>query len=439
MPKGVHRVAHRTPFGGWRGWHSRRRQPSAHERHLNRLVAMLLCLICGAPASTVFALQVLDVEDPFAAPRLRLEHSVTIRGTPRGEPALTAPRSLLADSSAIYVLDPSVFGVHRFDRRGNWLGTIGAEGDGPGEFRRPTDMGWSSDTLWIADLALGRLSFINRHSDAFSRQIQFRITTVRSITVPRRMLGSSILSVPQFLGDEAADADSVPFLLMNEEGSVHDTLGWRAVGRRTVSVPVGTNSERQGSFGTLTLSHPFDVRSLTALDPRSRWLYVGTWRSDRVGEDYFELAQISPVADTVIAVRLPFPRNPVRPEDVESYARSMHEVLSEAVRAHVSAEELAEELSRRIRDPRQSTVDAMMAGEDQVIWFRRTILAEEERRERRWAAYRFKEGFVGVAVLPKGHDLLAVTRELLWTTSRDGFGLPTIMGWRVSWPEPVAR
>ena len=64
----------------------------------------------------------------------------------RSRPELTAPAVLVTDSTHIYVLAPAAVGVHRFDRRGGWVETIGGEGDGPGEFRRATAMGWLSDT-----------------------------------------------------------------------------------------------------------------------------------------------------------------------------------------------------------------------------------------------------------------------------------------------------
>src|SRR5262245_41757179 len=38
--------------------------------------------------------------------------------------------------------------IRFYDAGGKLLGTVGREGDGPGEFRTVTRVGWSSDTLW---------------------------------------------------------------------------------------------------------------------------------------------------------------------------------------------------------------------------------------------------------------------------------------------------
>ncbi|WP_419167406.1 hypothetical protein [Candidatus Palauibacter sp.] len=89
--------------------------------------------------------------------------------------------------------------------RASGLDAIGGEGDGPGEFLRAADMGWFSDTLWVSDPAAGRMSFFDRRSGDFVRSLQFRFASDQSITVPRRMFGSSILSVPQYASGVAAD------------------------------------------------------------------------------------------------------------------------------------------------------------------------------------------------------------------------------------------
>ncbi len=361
-----------------------------------------------------------------------------IRGTLSGDPELTAPRALLADSRNIYVLDSVVHGVHRFDRLGNWLGIIGAGGDGPGEFRRPTDMGWLSDTLWVSDLALGRLTLFDPDSDSAIRDVQFRVASRQSVTVPRRMLGFSILGVPQFPNDASADVDSVPLLLLDENGNVQDTLAWQMAGREAISILIDMSSgDGRPNYGTLTVNHPFDRRSLTAADARGRWIHVGTWRKDRHRQESFELVQISDTADTLAVVRLPFRRDAASQRDLDSYARGAHRGLPEIVRGRLSVQKLGDELLRQVADPTQPTVDAMIADEDRKIWFRKTMRAGDEERQRQWTAYHFERGFVGSVRLPIGHDLLAASGGLLWTVSSDNLGLPTIVGWTVSWPSSV--
>ena len=384
-------------------------------------------------AAGATAYQVADT-DPFAVPPLRLTRVVTITSSVAGNPQLTAPKTILADSANILVLDPPASGVHRFDDSGRWLGLIGGEGDGPGEFRSPSDMGWFMDTLWVSDPAAGRMSLFNGHSGDFVRSTQFRSISDQGVTVPRRMLGSLILSVPRLASGAAADTDSVPVLLLDHDGVLRDTLAWRLTGRETASIPVEVNSPDSGwSHGTLTVRHPFDARSLFAADPRGRWLYFGTWRTGADDASYFELLQITGRADTIAITPLPFPRFPVSRHDIESYAEQVYADLPKNIRSRLSERELANQTVRQVARPARAAIDAMVAGDDQTIWLREGVGVSEEPSSR-WVAYRFGQGFLGVAALPEGHELVAESGGLLWTKSWDSLGLPGVTGWKISWP-----
>ncbi len=400
------------------------------------LRATLSCsTLLTLPQASV-ALQVSDVSDPFSGGLLHLSEAVTIRGAPVGGPELTAPRALLVDSDAIYVLDPAVHGVHRFDSVGRWLVTIGSEGEGPGEFRRPTDMGLSADTLWISDQVLGRLSLFDGESGSVIRTVQFRVAGARHVTTPRRILNSWILGIPQYYGTSAAELDSIPLILFDEKGGVRDTLAWQAIGRGTVSILIQTDPGSASGRGRLRINHPFDPRSLTAVDPRGRSMYIGTWRLDRHRNGDFELLRISGAADTVAKARLPFGRAPASRRDVDAYARTAHEGLPPNIRARLTARDLSRQLERQVPRPVHSTIDAMVAGEDGTIWLRKTAQGDVPSASR-WVAYRFGAGFLGVAVLPAGQRLLAASGGLLWTVTEDGLGVPQITGWAISWPSGV--
>ena len=264
------------------------------------LSSALVVLKCAAAAG-----QAPERVTPFSETPLHLERQVEIRGTEQGDAELTAPRSILTDSSYIYVLDSAAFGVHRFDRHGRWETTIGKEGEGPGEFRRPMAMGWLGDTLWVADRGLSRLSFFSPDG-VFLRSLRFSIISGPAVVMPRRALqGARVVSVPYVPTRSTLAIDSLPVLLLDEEGAIRDTLAWQALGQ--VAVVVATSSG-VGDSGdrTLSISHPFDRRSLLTYDPLSRWLDLGTWRPAE--ESSFELLRITAEADTIVSVRLPLGR-----------------------------------------------------------------------------------------------------------------------------------
>lgn len=367
-----------------------------------------------------------QTQGQFDGTPLRLENRVEIRATEQGGPDLTAPMVLVADSIQIYVLDPAAFGVHRFDRRGHWLGTIGREGDGPGEFRQPTAMGWLSDTLWVADRSLSRLSFFDR-AGTFLRSVRFAIVSGPATVMPRRAShGGRIVSVPYVSVQSATDMDSLPVLVLDEDGVVRDTLAWRAVGQVAVSVAAPA-SDGELVPRTMSVSHPFDRRSLLAHDPHSRWLYLGTWRTGVDGQSYLELLRVTTASDTAAFVRLPLSRVAISRREVQSYAKRIHGGLPASFRSRVSSGELARAFLGQIERPSETAVNAMVASEDGTVWLRRTPSGTASLT--RWVGYDHAGHFVGFLEFPAEYYLMAASGGMLWTVDRDALGLPTITGW----------
>lgn len=63
-------------------------------------------------------------------------------------------------SGQLAVAQPQDGTVLLFSADGRQLATIGRKGSGPGEFRGINQLGWSGDTLWVADYSNNRLSLI---------------------------------------------------------------------------------------------------------------------------------------------------------------------------------------------------------------------------------------------------------------------------------------
>ncbi len=73
----------------------------------------------------------------------------------------------------MYTLHPMENQVRVHSASGQFVGTIGRPGEGPGEFKSVGVMGWVGDTLWVLDFGLYRYSY-------FSPDGEF----LRSVTVP---------------------------------------------------------------------------------------------------------------------------------------------------------------------------------------------------------------------------------------------------------------
>lgn len=394
-----------------------RRTPSARVRAL--VVASL------ANFGALAADQEADPFDLPDIPRIEFCRAVEI-GTATGGAELTDPWGVLADSTHIYVLDPPAFGVHRFDRTGAWLSTIGSEGEGPGEFRRPTAMGLVSDTLWVADGGLSRLSYLSREGE-YVRSVRFSVVLGSSVYTPRRaLIGGGILSTEHF-STSAPVLPTLNLLVFDEEGEIAETLAWRPRGRAAVSVttPGGNGGQRGGS---VSLSHPLDLQSLIAYDPLGRWVYVGGWRPDQLSSSNFELMRITPSGDTAMAVRLPLARRALEADEVQAHARMIRSALPEALRTRIGERALLRAFAEQIPHPAETAVDAMLASEDGTVWLRQTRGGSE--RSTHWARFRPGVGLDGFVDLPAGHRLLAASGGALWTVNRDIWGVPSVIGWR---------
>ena len=78
------------------------------------------------------------------------------------ETALTSVGSVLAGADGrFYVTQPQDNTVRIYGKAGELLGRFGRQGDGPGEFRGMSAMGWwagGKDTLWISDFQTRRVN-----------------------------------------------------------------------------------------------------------------------------------------------------------------------------------------------------------------------------------------------------------------------------------------
>ncbi|MXW56701.1 MAG: hypothetical protein F4Z59_08640 [Gemmatimonadales bacterium] len=290
--------------------------------------------------------------------------------------------------------------------------------------------------LWVSDRNLSRLSFFDL-GGAFLRSVRFTIISGPSTIMPRRASpGRRIVSVPYVSVQSATEMDSLPVVVLDEDAVVRDTLAWQAVGRVAVSVATPPG-DGESIPRTMSVNHPFDRRSLLAHDPHSRWLYLGTWRTDADDRDDLELLRVTTAGDTAAFMRLPFGRVAISRDEVRSYARRICGGLPESFRSRVSSGELTQAFLSQIARPSRTAVDAMVASEDGTVWLRRTSSTTTSSTQ--WVGYGPDGRFVGSVEFPVEYHLMAASGGMLWTVDRDPLGLPTVAGWTYESGEAVGR
>jgi hypothetical protein len=63
---------------------------------------------------------------------------------------------------SLFLLDPPQKSLFRFSPRGEFLGRVGRDGEGPGEFRWPLGLGTLGEDIWVVDMQLRRLTVFDR-------------------------------------------------------------------------------------------------------------------------------------------------------------------------------------------------------------------------------------------------------------------------------------
>ena len=117
------------------------------------ICTLLLATACGNADGTVA-----DSTDR----RLDLVPELRLGSLDDPEPALPFFRALtVGPDGRIYTVHRQENLIRIHDPTGRPAGTIGRAGDGPGEFRGVSRMGWVGDTLWVLDTRFYRFSFFD--------------------------------------------------------------------------------------------------------------------------------------------------------------------------------------------------------------------------------------------------------------------------------------
>lgn len=114
-----------------------------------------------------------------------------------GEKATLMPvrQMAIGPDGAIAVMQQMVRKVRLFDARGAAIADLGRAGEGPGEFRSVSRIGWHADTLWVIDSQLDRVTLFSRTGEL-----------IRTEPTPGRAhpLGADVGRFPEFRSAKAS-------------------------------------------------------------------------------------------------------------------------------------------------------------------------------------------------------------------------------------------
>jgi hypothetical protein len=113
---------------------------------------------------------------------LELELSIGGKDVPKEEYMFTNIKEICVDDQEnFYILDPNQKSIKKFNRKGEFLFTIGRSGQGPGEYGWPWDICLSSNELAVLDIIYRRIIFYSldgvyiKHLNTFKKGQPFDI------------------------------------------------------------------------------------------------------------------------------------------------------------------------------------------------------------------------------------------------------------------------
>jgi len=347
--------------------------------------------------------------------------------SPSDEAPLTSVLFILPTGHGqLLVVDGRTPAVLRFDTAGTYLGRVGGEGDGPGEFRRVAAIGLLGDTLWVAD---------GRHARS-TRFVDGRVVdTAEHLEAARARFPHGDWTLAGVMADGAPlvavlDTSHTRFSFERIEGLTHTQLADTRWGDRNLRVVVpGVESY---------LPNPWPTGDLVALAPDgSRLAVLERPVPTHPDSAAYHVRVVDPHGTELWRTSVPYVPVPVPSSEVDAWVARQVEAedgpgghmitrgltsrgaWERAVREAFDAPAYEPPTTTRPAGPFARTVRAA-AGD--VVW--------AERETGRWDVVE-PEGRTAVVAVPEDAEVLTLDGDHVWGTRTDDLGVPTIVRWRV--------
>ena len=377
----------------------------------------------------------------------RLEETLRL-GSADGDVTFSHVKDLaIGPDGRIYVLqigEP----VHVFLLDGRPAGTIGREGEGPGEFPSPPDeLGWRGDTLWVGH-RLGVQFLLADGTE--TRRVSYRIPVPSEGS---RLSPGTPLPDGSFLPSRAVTEDEHLFLKadrvalprLSAAGEVFDTLA--VVERHLADFTVEREMDR--NWWGLMLEHPLgpwigEAWLPVAVTPDGSAIVLTRSVREERGDASFDLLRIRFDGDTLLSRRVEYRPRPI--------SRAEEALQREAFGASLAGDDLPESmrrLSRREAERRRRIgedlirfpefhppVRGIVAGDDGSMWLLREAWPSAADV---WEVYG-ADGRLEGTVRIEGPDhadwmprlrILRANRTEIWGVTTGEFDVPYVHRYRI--------
>lgn len=304
-------------------------------------------------------------------------------------------------SGRIYVLDGDAAELRLFGPDGQHIRTVGGEGEGPGEFRSPSELFWSPDgNLWVADPVNVRFSIYSPELELLTTRV-WQASVISSIW--RGGFGSDG-RIRELSGREMT--------LLGEDLSPVRTVPFPALDVPTFTAVVETEN---GMAVGVSRRVPFMPTIVVTMDAQGDPWFAST--------DAYAVYRLDMEGDTVqVVLREGIEPLPVTERDIEIAEEELAPLGARGAEIDLS---LLPEVKPLLR--------GITVADDGSLWVR--VVTEADVEGHRYDLFDGSGGFRGRLETPYPISGLKVRGDLIHAVAFDAFDVPYVIRARLDWVE----
>ncbi len=347
------------------------------------------------------------------------------------ESGFVRPGSVILYDSQLFVMERDDMTIRRFSLDGEFLGSFGGRGEGPGEFNAITRVGMLGEKLWVWDSRLSRIQFFSSEGGLDS------LVTIRGhptaplfrLAVQGLLSDGSLLAVPdRYPDEEVNDPIDVSYLLrLDSQGMIRDTVSeliWRTP-HRDVSHELGVRGRR---YLTILPVMPPSSQWSVARDGSGFVVVHPQLQPGSSGDPGFRVVRLSASADTVWTKAFSHTQIPVSREFLETEIQALVEMNERGPGTGIAAGRWERAFREAFEDIRNyPPVSGVVAGVDGSTWLR--IQQGEALFE--WHVLDEAGTPIGRLREPQGSWLRVPGLDAVWFQEEDELGVPYLESYAV--------
>ena len=370
--------------------------------------------------------------DPFAAGTWTLSGPDTRIGS-RDDPEYIFGQIgslVVGPDGLLYTLHWREATIRRWTQDGAPAGSIGRQGEGPGEFEFPVRMGFFGDSLWVWDMRAYRVSYFDPAGELLG-SVSPRVDFGGPDGTPARP--DRPLRDGTFIGNVPAASHLIatgeltesPYVHMDADGNALARIWAKPYEPRDVFAIMNDDGVG-GAFS----SQPFDDgHGVTTADDGLLVLERRAWTGE--GEAVVRVTKIGLDGDTLLAVSVPYDPVPLSAERFDSAAAGLAERWSDDSGPFSATE--AEVREKMYRPAYLPAVRSVWEAEDGTIWMRRYDPVETDAGEQmsEWWVLDAQGAPLARALTPAGVSLRVIGSDTVWGIETDELGVQYMVRYRL--------